>query len=88
MTTTTNEAPPIDLVNLASKFGPIASTSGFGVEAIFARWQELRIASARHDADLLADVRFCDVIDAVLDHRANPTGAPFNVLALAAAIRS
>lgn len=82
-------SPPVapDVLALAGRFRVAASTPQFGVEALFARWSDLRFAAARHSPDVLAGVSFAAVLDAVLDHRANPTGAAFNVLTVAAAIR-
>lgn len=56
-------------------------TPQFGVEALFGRWQLLRVASAQHSPDLLADVRFGDVLDLVLTHRASTAPQSFDILA-------
>lgn len=88
--TTTTASPPVaaDVLALAGRFNVAAATFQFGIESLFGIWSELRIASARHDVDVLAGVGIGSVLDRVLDHRANPTGAAFNVLTVAAAIRS
>ena len=81
MTTTTIAPPTPDVVALAQSFDVAARTpTQFGLEALFGRWSELRIASAHHSPDILAGVSFAAVIDAVLDHRANPA-LGFSILA-------
>lgn len=86
-TTTAPAAPPADLVALASKFDVAATTpTHFGLEGLFGRWQELRIASARHPVDMLQGVSFATVIDAVLDYRSNPARG-FSILTVAKAIQ-
>ena len=88
MTTTTIAPPTPDVIALASAFDVAARTFGFGVEALFGRWSELRIASARHTPDPLFGLSFGTVLDRVIDHRANPVGVPFNVLVIATESRS
>jgi hypothetical protein len=85
--TTTLAPPTADILAVAGRFNVAASTLQFGIESLFALWSELRIASARHDPDVLFGVSFAAILDRVLDHRASPTGVRFSVLDMAAAIR-
>jgi hypothetical protein len=88
MTTTTIAPPSAALVALGRSFDTAAQTpTQFGLEALFGRWTELRIASAHRSPDILAGVSFATVIDAVLDYRSSPEGG-FNVLKIAAETRS
>lgn len=86
---TTTIAPPTpDVLALASTFDVAAITPQFGLEALFARWSQLRIASASHPDDVLFGLSFSTVVDRVLDYRSNPVGVTFNVLAIATGTRS
>ncbi|HVB77613.1 MAG TPA: hypothetical protein VNI34_07435 [Candidatus Nitrosotalea sp.] len=87
---TTTASPPVaaEVLALAGRFNVAASTHQFGIESLFGLWSQLRIAAARHTPDILAGSSFAAILDRVLDHRANPTGAAFNVLTVAAARRS
>jgi hypothetical protein len=64
-------APVVDMEVLAAKAAFLAGTSDprRGVEGWFAAWQRWRIADARGEG-ALTDVRFGDVLDAVLAARA------------------
>jgi hypothetical protein len=88
MSIATTAPPSADVVALASAFDVAARTFGFGIESLFGRWSELRIASARDTSDPLFGVSFATVLDRVIDHRANPVGVPFGVLDVAAETRS
>jgi hypothetical protein len=83
----TTIAPPTpDVLALASAFDVIAKTAVFGIDHLFARWQGLRVGSARHPVDVLQGVSFAAVIDAILDYRSNPA-LGFSILATCAAIQ-
>jgi hypothetical protein len=88
MTTTTIAAPTADVAALATIFDVIAKTPSFGVETLYARYQELRVGSARHNPDVFFGLSFSTVLDRVLDFRSNPVGTNFNVLVIAAETRS
>jgi hypothetical protein len=88
MTTATTAPPTPDVLALASSFDIAARTAQFGLEQLFSRWLRLRIAGARYPRDLFASVSFSTVLDAVLDHRSNPAGVAFSVLAIATGTRS
>ena len=86
MTTTTTAPtlpadPPADVVALGQSFDVAAITPGFGVEILFSRWLELRIAAAHHSPDILAGVSLAAALDAVLSYRASP-GRGFNILTI------
>jgi len=80
-TTTTPIAPTADVVGLARRFNVAAITNAFGADALFGRYQELRIGSANHDPDMLAGLRFSAVLDLLLDYRARGDRS-FDVLAV------
>jgi hypothetical protein len=86
MIMTTTSAPTVtsDVAALASQLGVAAATRSWNIDALFAKWQECRIASAQHSPDILASTTFADVLEAVLTRRAQPDSTPVDVLALAA----
>jgi len=80
--TTAPLAPTLDVINCASRFNVAAITPGFGVEILFSRYQDIRIASGHHDLDVFRGVGFSAVLDAVLESRARHDRT-FDVLNLA-----
>ena len=83
MTTVTAPAVSADVAHLASQLGVAAATKSWGIEALFSKWQECRSASAQHSPDVLSEVRFTDVLEAVLTRRSAADSAPFDLFAIA-----
>lgn len=67
-----------DVVHMAGLFNVSAATRNHPLSELFSRWIDLRIASARHDPDVLANVSFADVVDRVITLRCG--GSSFDVL--------